>query len=64
VESDEALNSAFARFKDLADKKREIFDEDIQALMSDEAVTPRRSTTPGLAHERIRKPGRSRTRAS
>jgi 2-isopropylmalate synthase len=40
VESDEALNSAFARFKDLADKKREIFDEDIQALMSDEAVTP------------------------
>src|SRR5512140_2397476 len=38
--SEEALNAAFARFKDLADKKREIFDEDIQALMSDEAVTP------------------------
>jgi 2-isopropylmalate synthase len=38
--SDEALNAAFARFKDLADKKREIFDEDIQALISDEAVTP------------------------
>src|SRR6202521_4367523 len=38
--SEEALNSAFARFKELADKKREIFDEDIQALMSDEAVTP------------------------
>jgi 2-isopropylmalate synthase len=38
--SDEALNLAFARFKELADKKREIFDEDIQALMSDEAVTP------------------------
>jgi 2-isopropylmalate synthase len=42
LESDEALNHAFARFKDLADKKREIFDEDIQALMSDEAVTPAR----------------------
>ena len=38
--SEEALNSAFARFKELADKKREIFDEDIQALLSDEAVTP------------------------
>ena len=30
--SEEALNAAFARFKELADKKREIFDEDIQAL--------------------------------
>ena len=38
--SEEQLNAAFARFKELADKKREIFDEDIQALMSDEAVTP------------------------
>jgi len=40
LESEEALNAAFARFKDLADKKREIFDEDLQALVSDEAVTP------------------------
>jgi 2-isopropylmalate synthase len=38
--SEAALNAAFARFKDLADKKREIFDEDIQALISDEAVAP------------------------
>src|SRR2546423_15075371 len=38
--SEEQLNAAFARFKELADKKREIFDEDIQALMSDEAVIP------------------------
>ena len=38
--SEETLNAAFARFKELADKKREIFDEDLQALMSDEAVTP------------------------
>lgn len=32
--ADAALNEAFARFKDLADKKHEIFDEDLQALMS------------------------------
>ena len=40
VDSEEQLNIAFARFKELADKKHEIFDEDLQALMSDEAVTP------------------------
>jgi len=39
VENEEVLNAAFARFKDLADRKSEIFDEDIQALMSDEGVT-------------------------
>ncbi|HEX8962689.1 MAG TPA: 2-isopropylmalate synthase [Rhodocyclaceae bacterium] len=38
--SEEALNQAFGRFKELADKKREIFDEDIYALIGDEAVTP------------------------
>lgn len=32
------LNSAFARFKDLADKKHEIFDEDIQALVTEESL--------------------------
>jgi len=37
IESDEALNAAFKRFKDLADKKHEIFDEDLQALISEEA---------------------------
>ncbi|MDR2165118.1 MAG: 2-isopropylmalate synthase [Zoogloeaceae bacterium] len=40
--SEEALNAAFARFKDLADKKHEIFDEDLHALVSDETVTPAR----------------------
>jgi len=34
LESEEALNATFARFKELADKKREIFDEDLQALVS------------------------------
>ena len=36
LDSEEAVNAAFARFKELADKKREIFDEDLHALVSDE----------------------------
>jgi 2-isopropylmalate synthase len=39
LESEEAMNIAFAKFKDLADKKSEIFDEDLQMLVGDEAVT-------------------------
>lgn len=35
---DNAVNDAFKRFKDLADKKREVFDEDIIALVDDEVV--------------------------
>lgn len=38
LEGEDALNAAFARFKELADKKSEIFDEDIQALVSDNVV--------------------------
>ncbi len=38
--SEDALNAAFARFKELADKKREIFDEDIYALVGDDGVPP------------------------
>jgi 2-isopropylmalate synthase len=34
-ESEEELNAAFSRFKELADKKHEIFDEDLQALVTD-----------------------------
>lgn len=33
--SEEELNEAFSRFKQLADKKHEIFDEDLQALISE-----------------------------
>jgi 2-isopropylmalate synthase len=40
--SEEALNLAFAKFKELADKKGEVFDEDLHALVSDEDVTPDR----------------------
>ncbi|HYH43181.1 MAG TPA: 2-isopropylmalate synthase [Burkholderiales bacterium] len=35
LDSEEALNTVFKRFKDLADKKHEIFDEDLHALVSE-----------------------------
>ena len=37
LESTDDFNAAFVRFKALADKKHEIFDEDLQALLSDVA---------------------------
>ncbi len=33
--SEEELNTAFARFKELADRKHEIYDDDLQALVTD-----------------------------
>ena len=36
--SDEAIQDAFRRFKDLADKKKHVFDEDIMALVDDEIL--------------------------
>jgi 2-isopropylmalate synthase len=44
--SEQDLNDAFKRFKDLADRKSEIYDEDLQALVSDTDVS--------VANERIR----------
>jgi 2-isopropylmalate synthase len=44
-ESEKDLNIAFRRFKELADKKHEVFDEDLQALVSD---------TVSLENERVR----------
>jgi len=38
LDSDDAVNKAFQRFKDLADKKADIFDEDLYALVSEEAA--------------------------
>jgi 2-isopropylmalate synthase len=35
---DEELNKAFERFKDLADKKKEITDKDIEALVEDQVL--------------------------
>jgi 2-isopropylmalate synthase len=37
-DSEQELNEAFSRFKDLADRKSEIFDEDLQALVSGESL--------------------------
>ena len=42
---DNALDDAFHRFKELADRKKEVFDEDIVALVDDELVR---------AHDRIK----------
>ena len=37
-EAEEELNNALARFKDLADKKHEIFDEDLQSLVTESGL--------------------------
>jgi 2-isopropylmalate synthase len=39
LDSETEINAAFARFKELADRKSEIFDEDILALVGDESVS-------------------------
>ncbi|GAB3757117.1 2-isopropylmalate synthase [Ramlibacter monticola] len=44
LESEADINTAFAKFKELADRKSEIFDEDILALVSDESVTHEQET--------------------
>ncbi|MBE9532431.1 MAG: 2-isopropylmalate synthase, partial [Proteobacteria bacterium] len=36
--TDENLNKAFERFKKLADKKKEVFDEDLEAIVQDEVL--------------------------
>ncbi|MDT8406138.1 MAG: 2-isopropylmalate synthase [Methylococcales bacterium] len=43
-DSEAELNEAFFRFKQLADKKHEIFDEDLQALMSEVALSSEEDT--------------------
>jgi 2-isopropylmalate synthase len=39
LDSEGEVNAAFAKFKELADRKSDIFDEDILALVMDESVT-------------------------
>jgi len=39
LDSEAETNAAFARFKELADRKSDIFDEDILALVSEESVS-------------------------
>jgi 2-isopropylmalate synthase len=36
--SEEDLNQVFQRFKELADKKKQVFDEDIEAIVADEVL--------------------------
>jgi 2-isopropylmalate synthase len=38
IEGEEALNAAFSRFKDVADRKHEIFDEDLIAIANESQV--------------------------
>ncbi len=42
VSSEQELNEVFSRFKDLADKKSEIFDEDLQTLITGESTANER----------------------
>ncbi len=44
LDSEADVNAAFTKFKELADRKSEIFDEDILALVSDEAITHEQET--------------------
>jgi 2-isopropylmalate synthase len=64
LESEAEVNSAFARFKELADRKSDIFDEDIMALVSAEdhaqegenyrfVSLSQRSETGELPHARV-----------
>jgi 2-isopropylmalate synthase len=64
LDSEAEVNAAFARFKELADRKSEIFDEDIMALVSDEEAAAageyyrfvslaQRSETGELPHARV-----------
>jgi 2-isopropylmalate synthase len=47
--SEEDLNKAFGRFKDLCDRKKEIFDEDLLALVEDELL----ATSEGYSLEHL-----------
>ncbi|WP_028104335.1 2-isopropylmalate synthase [Pseudoduganella violaceinigra] len=64
LDSEAEVNAAFSRFKELADRKSEIFDEDIMALVSDEEAAAggehyrfvslaQRSETGELPHARV-----------
>ena len=61
---DNALNDAFRRFKDLADKKKDIYDEDIVALVDDELRGDVGSSSSPVCRGGIKRPadGGARTR--
>ena len=51
---DNALNDVFKRFKDLADRKKQVFDDDIVALVEDEVGERERAGEGGGAHRHRR----------
>ena len=57
LDSDEHLNRAFQEFKVLADKKHDIFDEDLQALVSDMTTSSEKSFYQFVAFEAHSKSG-------
>ncbi len=61
LESEEKLNQAFQEFKSLADKKHEIFDEDLHALVSDMTTTSEKSFYQYLAMSSQSKTGTTPT---
>lgn len=58
-DSKEEMGRAFARFKELADKKREIYDEDLQALVSEIQMGEDQENYALVAMEVISKTGRT-----
>ena len=59
-ETEEELNDAFARFKDLADKKHEIFDEDLQALVTESGLEAENDWLKLVSLRCVLKPGKRR----
>ena len=62
---DNALNDAFRRFKEVADRKKDVFDEDIVALVDDEIQREPGAHQVRLAagHRRLQGPAKRRDRA-
>ena len=60
LESEAEVNAAFARFKELADRKSDIFDEDIIALVSESSRLTKTNITVLCRCPSIPRPVRSR----
>ena len=52
-ESEQELNAAFQRFKDLADKKHDIYDEDLQALITEANLAAEDELVKLVTHARV-----------
>jgi isopropylmalate/homocitrate/citramalate synthase len=49
VEDGDELNQVFARFKELADKKKTVTDADLEALIADEFTSRKKSSAGGYS---------------